>query len=86
MSIEAKMSIEEATNILKNCNSGELYFSTDERYEKISKAIETVLQELDKKDKIIDLMADAIYGEFYSFELNSGKKVKKHFEDLAKEK
>jgi hypothetical protein len=47
------MNIDEAKEILKKCNSGELYFTTPKRYETIAECICIILTELDSKDKEI---------------------------------
>jgi hypothetical protein len=52
------MTVEEAKDILKKCNSGELYFAPPKRYETIAECIETVLSELDSKDKEIEELKD----------------------------
>ena len=49
-----------------------------------AKAIETVLNELDKKDKVIDMMAECIDGEptfgyGHLRDINTPEKVKKYF-------
>ncbi len=53
------MNIEEAKEILDK--SSKLHLQVDREPNKFDIAIETVLAELNKKDKIIDKMADEIY-------------------------
>lgn len=78
------MNIEEAKEYLKemkdNCIKGMMKGAiyTDEKAEKKALAIETVLSELEKKDGIIDLMADCIaYGG--SVHKGEPEKVKQYF-------
>ena len=57
----------------------------DEKYisARYSKAIEVVLSELDKKDKIIDLMEDEILNGIYIFK--NKKQILKYFTNKAEE-
>lgn len=74
------MNIEEATNICKEIIKTNMFNrNTDAR------AIETVLNELDKKDKTIDMMAEWLYKDDSSFglfglrEVNTPEKIKEYF-------
>ena len=69
------MNIEEAKSYLEN------YKYDNEVYE----AIQVLLNELDKKDKVIDMMAEWLYKDDSSFglfelrEVNTTEKIKEYF-------
>lgn len=74
------MNEEEARETLKTMKE-----NIDKKYLKTrnSVAIETVLKLLEKKDKIIDLMAEKIYEEGIVWD--NKEEVKQYFENKAKE-
>lgn len=55
-----------------------------EKIDSLSKKLELLKAENEQKDKQIDLMANAIYEEFYDIKINSEEKIKQYFSNLVK--
>lgn len=90
------MNEDEAIEILKHVNIVRKFSGIYSSTETIHKAIETILAELEKKDKIIELMikhlcnvidndSDASLLPFYDSDDNLEAKVKKYFERRAED-
>lgn len=79
------MNIEEVKIKLQNINAGILYFAKDEEYEEYAEAINVILSELQKQEKIINLMAKELYVEGYCKNINCKKCNSNKFWDCIKE-